>query len=127
MPCNCKTTKSVFSGLAQCQAWFGVGHCDTVTSSLGHCRVAIDQVLMLSITNLVCAPGGGVCSWCVQEVVGDERTALQAVVAADVELMELREEEEDLNKQLQETNLESQPKGFDADEASERLNEVGHP
>lgn len=59
-----------------------------------------------------------------QEVVGDERTALQAVVAADVELMELREEEEGLNKQLQETNLESQPKGFDADEASERLNEV---
>lgn len=55
---------------------------------------------------------------------GDERSALQAVVAADVELMELRDEEEQLNKQLQETNLEDRPKGFDADEASERLNEV---
>ena len=61
-----------------------------------------------------------------QEVVGDERTALQAVVAADVELMELREEEEQLNKQLQDSSLEDKPKakGFDADEASERLNEV---
>lgn len=59
-----------------------------------------------------------------QEVVGDDRSALQAVVAADVELMELREEEEQLNKQLQETSLEDRPKGFDADEASERLNEV---
>lgn len=59
-----------------------------------------------------------------QEVVGDERSALQAVVAADAELMELREEEEQLNKQLQEASLEDKPKGFDADEASERLNEV---
>ncbi len=59
-----------------------------------------------------------------QEVVGDERTALQAVVAADLELMELREEEEQINKQLQDTSLEDKPKGFDADEASERLNEV---
>ena len=59
-----------------------------------------------------------------QEVVGDERSALQAVVAADAELMELREEEEQLNKQLQESSLEEQPKGFDADEASQRLNEV---
>ena len=38
--------------------------------------------------------------------------------------MELREEEEQLNKQLQETSLEDKPKAFDADEASERLNEV---
>ena len=59
-----------------------------------------------------------------QEVVGDERTALQAVVAADAELMELREEEEELNQQLQDASLEEQPKGFDADEASQRLNEV---
>jgi len=57
-------------------------------------------------------------------VVGDERSALQAVVAADAELMELREEEEELNKQLQESSVEEQPKGFDADEASQRLNEV---
>lgn len=59
-----------------------------------------------------------------QEVVGDERSALQAVVAADVELVELREEEEQLNKQLQDTTLQDKPKDFDADEASERLNEV---
>lgn len=59
-----------------------------------------------------------------QEVVGDERSALQAVVAADAELMDLRSEEEQLNKQLQESCLEEQPKGFDADEASQRLNEV---
>ena len=57
-------------------------------------------------------------------MVGDERTALQAVVAADVELMELRAEEEQLNRQLQDTDLEDKPKTFDADEASERLNEV---
>ncbi len=57
-------------------------------------------------------------------MVGDERSALQAVVAADAELMELREEEEQLNKQLQESSLEEQPKGFDTDEASQRLNEV---
>lgn len=57
-------------------------------------------------------------------MVGDERSALEAVVAADIELMELREEEEELNKQLQDTSLEDKPKGFDADEASERLNEV---
>lgn len=62
--------------------------------------------------------------WCPQEVVGDERSALQAVVAADAELMELREEEEQLNKQLQDSSLEDKPKGFDADDASERLNEV---
>ena len=55
---------------------------------------------------------------------GDERSALQAVVAADLELMELREEEEQLNKQLQDSSLQDKPKGFDADEASERLNEV---
>ena len=59
-----------------------------------------------------------------QEVVGDERTALQAVVAADVELMELRAEEEQLNSKLQDTSLEDKPKNFDDDEASERLNEV---
>ena len=58
-----------------------------------------------------------------QEVVGDDRSALQAVVAADTELMELREEEEEINAKLQDTTLDD--KAFDADEASERLNEVG--
>ena len=54
---------------------------------------------------------------------GDDRSALQAVVAADTELMELREEEEEINAKLQDTTLDD--KTFDADEASERLNEVG--
>lgn len=53
---------------------------------------------------------------------GDDRSALQAVVAADTELMELREEEEEINAKLQDTTLDD--KTFDADEASERLNEV---
>ena len=57
-------------------------------------------------------------------MVGDERSALEAVVAADVELMELRDREEQLNKQLQDTSMEDKPKGYDADDASERLNEV---
>eukprot|EP00891_Asterochloris_glomerata_P000400 jgi/Astpho2/400/Aster-03452 len=57
-----------------------------------------------------------------QEVVGDDRSALQAVVAADTELMELREEEEEINAKLQDITLDD--KTFDADEASERLNEV---
>ncbi len=55
-------------------------------------------------------------------MVGDDRSALQAVVAADTELMELREEEEEINAKLQDTTLDD--KTFDADEASERLNEV---
>ncbi|GAX85748.1 hypothetical protein CEUSTIGMA_g13163.t1 [Chlamydomonas eustigma] len=60
-----------------------------------------------------------------QEIVGDERTALQAVVAADVELMELREEEQSLNHLLQDPDqaLKVDP-SFDADHAQERLNEV---
>ena len=53
---------------------------------------------------------------------GDDRSALQAVVAADTELMELREEEEEINAKLQDTTLDD--KTFDADEASERLNEA---
>lgn len=40
-----------------------------------------------------------------QEIVGDERTALQAVVAADVELMELREEEAVLTAKLQAASI----------------------
>ena len=38
--------------------------------------------------------------------------------------MELREEEEQLTKQLQDISIEDKPKDFDADEASERLNDV---
>ncbi|KAK9820427.1 hypothetical protein WJX72_010224 [[Myrmecia] bisecta] len=57
-----------------------------------------------------------------QEVVGDERSALQAVVAADVELMALRSEEAELNTKLQETSPED--KSFDQDAASDRLTEI---
>jgi ATP-binding cassette subfamily F protein 1 len=68
-----------------------------------------------------------------QEVVGDERSALQAVVAADLELMKLRQEEEELNQHLAAASLEDGdaakqsadlPADFDQDAASERLNQV---
>jgi ATPase subunit of ABC transporter with duplicated ATPase domains len=61
---------------------------------------------------------------------------VQAVVAADVELMELREEEADINRKLAAASLEEEAdegaagdgpipaQGFDADAASERLNEI---
>ncbi|PNW88567.1 hypothetical protein CHLRE_01g034950v5 [Chlamydomonas reinhardtii] len=57
-----------------------------------------------------------------QEIVGDERTALQAVVEADVELMGLRAEEKDLMEALQDEA--KQPAGFCHDTAQDRLNEV---
>lgn len=41
-----------------------------------------------------------------QEVVGDDRTALQAVVAADAELMALREEEAQLTQRLDAVHLD---------------------
>ncbi|WIA09051.1 hypothetical protein OEZ85_008465 [Tetradesmus obliquus] len=57
-----------------------------------------------------------------QEVVGmDDQTALAAVVAADVELMELRVEEQQLQDKMQADHHEA---GFDMDEASHRLNEI---
>ncbi|KAI8476381.1 MAG: P-loop containing nucleoside triphosphate hydrolase protein [Monoraphidium minutum] len=56
-----------------------------------------------------------------QEVVGSEQSALQAVVAADVELVELRLEEARLAEDLA---AETHPEGFDADAAGARLNEV---
>ncbi|GLC59464.1 hypothetical protein PLESTB_001490300 [Pleodorina starrii] len=57
-----------------------------------------------------------------QEIVGDDRTALQAVVEADLELMQLRAEEKELNEQLQDEA--KQPEDFDHDTAQDRLNEV---
>ncbi|KXZ55387.1 hypothetical protein GPECTOR_3g513 [Gonium pectorale] len=57
-----------------------------------------------------------------QEIVGDERTALQAVVEADVELMSMRAEEKELMEQLQDEA--KQPADFDHDAAQERLNEI---
>ena len=53
-----------------------------------------------------------------QEVVADERTALQAVLEADVEATELQKEEKEINERLQ--SLE----GDEQDEASNRLNEI---
>ena len=58
---------------------------------------------------------------------GDDRTALQAVVAADAELMALRAEEAELTQRLDATHLDEQPdegalpstSGADAD--SDRL------
>lgn len=53
-----------------------------------------------------------------QEVVGDDRTALRAVIEADVEVTELQREEKELTEKL--TSM-----GEDAsDEASGRLNEI---
>lgn len=57
-----------------------------------------------------------------QEVVGSEQSALEAVVAADVELMELREEEKQLVEKL--NKPEEQGPEFNADDATARLNEV---
>ncbi|KIY94299.1 hypothetical protein MNEG_13664 [Monoraphidium neglectum] len=56
-----------------------------------------------------------------QEVVGSEQSALQAVVAADVELVQLRLEEAQLTEEL---SADTHEPGFDADAASHRLNEV---
>ena len=59
-----------------------------------------------------------------QEIVGDERTALEAVVAADVELMGLRKEEKELNDKLQDPDLLTADPGFDIEASQARLNEV---
>ncbi|GBF96295.1 ABC transporter F family member [Raphidocelis subcapitata] len=56
-----------------------------------------------------------------QEVVGSEQSALQAVVAADVELVALRLEEAKLTEDLA---ADPHPPGLDVDAASARLNEV---
>lgn len=55
-----------------------------------------------------------------QEVVGDDRTALEAVVAADVELMQLREEEKELTEALNDMSLSEHDQG----EKSDRLTEA---
>ncbi len=53
------------------------------------------------------------------------RSALEAVVAADMELMELRAEEKLLNEQLQDPDAaRAEDPDFDAGHAQERLNEV---
>eukprot|EP00210_Caulerpa_lentillifera_P008449 g8061.t1 len=56
-----------------------------------------------------------------QEVVGDERSALKAVMEANVEVTELQKEEQKLTEKLNEaSNIDD----FDPDEASHRLNEI---
>jgi ATP-binding cassette subfamily F protein 1 len=60
-----------------------------------------------------------------QEIVGDERTALEAVVAADVELMGLRKEEKELNDKLQDPDQSAaDDPNFEIEAAQARLNEV---
>mmetsp|Transcript_25706 Transcript_25706/g.56007 ORF Transcript_25706/g.56007 Transcript_25706/m.56007 type:complete len:749 (-) Transcript_25706:104-2350(-) len=60
-----------------------------------------------------------------QEVVGDSKSALEAVVAADVELMELRAEEKELNEKLLDPDTaHKEDPDWDHDSAQERLNEV---
>lgn len=61
-----------------------------------------------------------------QEVVGDERTALRAVLEADVEMVELQKEEKELNDKL--ASLEGdddEDMGSRLTEIYERLNELG--
>lgn len=66
--------------------------------------------------------------WLPQEVVGSEMSALQSVVAADVELMALREEEAAITARLGELGLgdQAEPSGEDADDEadSDRLNQI---
>lgn len=53
-----------------------------------------------------------------QEVVGTDEAALEAVVAADVELMALREEEAEIQSRLNAVSLEDNPADGDAPQAS---------
>jgi len=63
-----------------------------------------------------------------QEVLGDERTALSAVVEADTEMMSLRAEEQDINDRLGALTMEDGAKvdseGRTQDELSDRLNAI---
>jgi hypothetical protein len=67
-------------------------------------------------------------SWDAQEVVGSDMSALQSVVAADMELTALREEEAAITARLGDINLEdgAGPSGQEADDEadSDRLNEI---
>jgi ATP-binding cassette subfamily F protein 1 len=63
-----------------------------------------------------------------QEVVGTEDSALESVVAADVELVNLRKEEAELNKKLNDMQLDENEEGDVSDrlnEIYERMNELG--
>ncbi|CAN1803617.1 ABC transporter F family member 4 [Linum perenne] len=58
-----------------------------------------------------------------QEVVGDDKSALQAVVSANEELMKLRQEVDSLQK-LSSTGDENGDDSFDQDDAGEKLSEL---
>ena len=63
-----------------------------------------------------------------QEVVGTDDSALASVVAADVELMNLRKEEAELNKKLNEMQLEDEDEeglGDRLTEIYDRINDLG--
>lgn len=59
-----------------------------------------------------------------QEVVGTEDSALASVVAADVELMNLRKEEAELNKKLNDMDIGDEKAGDEEGEIGDRLNEI---
>ena len=59
-----------------------------------------------------------------QEVVGTDDSALASVVAADVELMNLRKEEAELNKKLNDMDLADGKAGDEEGDISDRLNEI---
>ncbi|CAG9461390.1 unnamed protein product [Pedinophyceae sp. YPF-701] len=65
-----------------------------------------------------------------QEIVGDDRTALQAVVEADVELMRLRAEEDHLQRMMNDLEIKDEDKtlpdgsAYDHDTAADLLNGV---
>lgn len=59
-----------------------------------------------------------------QEVVGDATAALQAVVAADVELMSLRDEEQELKSKIEAAEAAGNGVDESVDEASVRLGEI---
>lgn len=59
-----------------------------------------------------------------QEVVGTDDSALASVVAADVELMNLRKEEAELNKKLNDMDIGDGKAGEEEGEIGDRLNEI---
>lgn len=59
-----------------------------------------------------------------QEVVGDDKTALQAVVSADVELVNLRKEVEELQNAASNAENDEKNDNYDANDLAEKLSEM---